>query len=66
MFIYIPFTEKEKKPTIIRRGVKIGTNATINDGIEVCEGAIIGAKAFVNKDILEKGIYAGVPARRIR
>lgn len=63
MFINIPFTEKEKKPTIIRKGAKIGTNATISDGVEVGEGVIIGAKAFVNKDCLKSGTYIGNPAR---
>ena len=65
MFINIPFKTKEKKPTIIRKGAKIGTNATINDGIEIGEGVIIGAKSFVNKDCLEPGVYIGTPARRI-
>lgn len=63
MFINIPFKEKEKKPTIIRKGVKIGTNATIADGVEIGEGVIIGAKAFVNRDCLEPGTYIGIPAR---
>jgi len=65
MFINIPFKTKEKKPTIIRKGAKIGTNATINDGVEIGEGVIIGAKSFVNKDCLELGVYIGIPARRI-
>ncbi len=63
MFIHIPFTDKEKKPTIIRKNAKIGTDATINDGVEVGEGVIIGAKAFVNRDCLEPGIYVGIPAK---
>lgn len=66
MFIYIPFTEKEVKLTIVRKGAKIGTSATINDGVEIGEGAIIGAKTFVNKDCLEPGVYVGIPARRLK
>jgi len=66
MFINIPFVEKEKKPTIIRRGVKIGTNTTIADGVEVAEGVVIGAKSFVNKDLLEPGVYVGIPAKRLQ
>jgi UDP-3-O-[3-hydroxymyristoyl] glucosamine N-acyltransferase len=66
MFINIPFLDKKKRTTIIRNDVKIGTNATINDGVEICEGSIIGAKSFVNKNILKKGVYVGVPARRIK
>ena len=63
MFINVPFKPKEKKATIIRKGAKIGTNATINDGVEVGEGVIIGAKAFVNRDCLTPGVYIGNPAR---
>jgi len=66
MFINVPFTKKEKKKTIIRKGAKIGTNSTINDGVEIGEGVIIGAKSFVNKDCLEKGIYVGIPAKLIK
>jgi len=62
-FINIPFTEKVKKPTIIRKGVKIGFAATIHDGVEIAEGVIIGAKANVTKDILKAGVYVGNPAR---
>lgn len=65
MFINIPFKAKEKRPTIIRKGAKIGTNATINDGVEVGENVIIGAKAFVNKDCIYPGVYVGIPARRL-
>jgi UDP-N-acetylglucosamine acyltransferase len=66
MTINIPFTEKEKKPTIIRKNAKIGTNVTINDGVEIGVGVIIGAKAFVNKDCIESGVYVGAPAKKIR
>jgi len=66
MFINIPFTDKEEKKTVVRKGVKIGTDATINDGVEIGEGVIIGAKAFVNRDCLEPGVYAGIPARKIK
>jgi len=62
-FINIPFTDKEKKTTIIRKGVKIGFAATIHAGVEIAEGAIIGAKANVTKDILKAGVYVGNPAR---
>ena len=66
MFINIAFTEKDKKQTIIRQNVKIGTNATINDGVEIVEGTVIGAKAFVTKDCIEPGIYVGIPAKLLK
>ncbi|MFD2270337.1 acyltransferase [Undibacterium arcticum] len=34
--------------------------------VTVCAGVVIGAGAVVTKDILEPGVYAGNPARRIK
>lgn len=60
MFINIPVGGKtEKKKTVIHRNVFLGTNCTVHDGVEICEGCIIGAKSNVRKDILEKGTYVG-------
>jgi acetyltransferase-like isoleucine patch superfamily enzyme len=53
------------KTTTIGRGVSIGSNATLLP-VSVCDGAVIGAGAVVTKDIKEKGIYAGNPARMLR
>jgi acetyltransferase-like isoleucine patch superfamily enzyme len=61
-----PAGDKTKwKPTYISNGVSIGSNATILP-VAICEGAVIGAGAVVTKDIIQKGIYAGNPARLIR
>lgn len=63
-FINIPFTDKkDQKPTIIKKGVKIGFNVTIKEGVTIEEGLIIGAKANVTKDLLKPGVYVGNPAR---
>ncbi len=51
--------------TVISNNVTIGSNATILP-VNVCEGAVIGAGSVVTKDITEKGIYAGNPARKLR
>ena len=52
--------------TVIGEGVFIGTAVVLAPNITIRAGAIIGANAFVNKPILEKGIYAGNPAKKIR
>jgi acetyltransferase-like isoleucine patch superfamily enzyme len=52
------------KRTRIGNNVSIGSNATILP-VEICDGAVIGAGSVVTKDILEKGKYAGNPARKI-
>jgi acetyltransferase-like isoleucine patch superfamily enzyme len=53
------------KSTIIGNHVSIGSNATILP-VSICDGVVIGAGAVVTKDISQKGIYAGNPARMIR
>jgi acetyltransferase-like isoleucine patch superfamily enzyme len=45
--------------------VSIGSNATILP-VRICARAVIGAGAVVTHDIIEPGIYAGVPARKLR
>jgi acetyltransferase-like isoleucine patch superfamily enzyme len=53
------------KTTHIGNGVSIGSNATILP-VSICDGVVIGAGAVVTKDLVEKGIYGGNPARLIR
>lgn len=42
----------------------IGIGSVISNNINICRGCIVGAGAVVVKDIVEPGIYVGVPARR--
>jgi len=53
------------KETIIGDDVSIGSNATILP-VKICNKVVIGAGSVVTKDILESGIYAGNPAKKIR
>ena len=53
------------KSTTIGMHVSIGSNATILP-VNICDGVVIGAGSVVTKDITEKGIYAGNPAKKIR
>lgn len=53
------------KPTKIGNQVSIGSNATILP-VNICDGVVIGAGSVVCKDITERGIYAGNPAKKIR
>lgn len=50
----------------VGEGVLLGTNATLLPGISVASGCTIGAGAVVCHDINQVGVYAGVPARRIK
>jgi acetyltransferase-like isoleucine patch superfamily enzyme len=51
--------------TMIANNVTIGSNATVL-AVSICEGVVIGAGSVVTKDITEKGIYAGNPAKKLR
>jgi sugar O-acyltransferase (sialic acid O-acetyltransferase NeuD family) len=47
-------------------GVLVGTGAVLLPQRRVCDGAVLGAGAVVRSDIAEAGVYAGVPAQRVR
>ena len=51
---------------VIRRGAKIGANATILPGIVVGENALVGAGSVVTKDVPAGAVVVGNPARMIR
>jgi acetyltransferase-like isoleucine patch superfamily enzyme len=53
------------KSTKIGSNVSIGSNATILP-VSICDGVVIGAGSVITKDISEKGIYAGNPAKKLR
>lgn len=51
--------------TEIGNRVSLGTNATILP-VRIADGVVVGAGAVVTRDLLEKGVYAGNPARLLR
>lgn len=51
--------------TRIGNHVSIGTNATILP-VRIVDNVVIGAGSVVVRDILDPGIYAGNPARKLR
>jgi acetyltransferase-like isoleucine patch superfamily enzyme len=53
------------KSTRIGNKVSIGSNATILP-VNICDNVVIGAGSVVTRDIVEPGIYAGNPARKMR
>ena len=53
------------KSTEIGNNVSIGSNATILP-VSICHNSVIGAGAVVTKNIKTPGIYAGVPAKKIK
>jgi maltose O-acetyltransferase len=55
-----------KLRTEISRGCWLGSKSTILPGIYIGEGCVIAAGAVVNKDCEPNGLYAGIPATRIK
>jgi UDP-2-acetamido-3-amino-2,3-dideoxy-glucuronate N-acetyltransferase len=53
-------------PTKVRRGASIGSGSTVLCGVEIGEGAIVGAGSVVTKDVPPHTIVAGNPARVLR
>lgn len=47
-------------------GVWIGGGATILPGVTIGRGCVIAAGSMVSRDCEPDGLYAGVPARRVR
>ena len=54
------------RPVHIKNGTWVGQDAVITAGVTIGEGCVIAAGAVVVHDCAPHGVYAGVPARRIR
>ena len=57
--------EKAGKVTL-KKHCKIGSHSVIMPGVTVGENSIVGACSFVNKDIPDNVVAAGIPAKIIR
>lgn len=51
--------------TLVKKGASIGANSTIVCGVTVGEGAMIGAGAVVTKNVEDRTVVAGNPAKKI-
>jgi len=51
---------------IVRKGSLIGIGAIVLDGVQVGAGCIVGAGSVVTKDVPDRSLVVGVPARVMR
>lgn len=51
---------------LVKRGAKIGANATILPGIVIGANSLVGAGSVVTKDVPDNAVVAGNPARLIK
>lgn len=54
------------KPVVIRKFAWVGGNTTILPGVEIGEGAVIGAGSVVTKNIPAYSVAAGNPAKVLK
>ena len=57
---------REEPPTRVSSGVSIGANATILPNLNIHKNATIGAGSVVTKDVPEKTIVRGNPAKELK
>ncbi len=63
--LLIQYREYRIQKTIIGNDVFLGANAVILPGVNIGDGAIIGAGSVVTKDVAKNTVVAGNPAKEI-
>jgi acetyltransferase-like isoleucine patch superfamily enzyme len=53
-------------PITVGRGTWLGIRAVVLPGVTIGEGVMVAAGAVVIGDLEPNGVYAGIPAKRIR
>ena len=53
-------------PTVIGSDCWIGAHSIIKSGVHIADGCVIAMGSVVTKDTQPYGIYAGVPAKRVK
>ena len=48
----------------VGKGCWIGIGSVVSNNVNICSGCMLGAGTVVVKDIVEKGTYIGVPAKK--
>jgi galactoside O-acetyltransferase len=60
------FRNLTKGTVMIKRFSQVGANTVILPGVIIGEGVAVGAMSLVTKSLDAWGIYAGIPAKRIK
>lgn len=63
--LLIQYREYRVQKTIIGNDVFLGANAVILPGVNIGDGAIVGAGSVVTKDVEKNTVVAGNPAKQI-
>lgn len=60
------FRRESRAAVRLGRHCIVGTNSLVFPGVELAEGCSVGAMSMVTRSTEPWGIYAGVPARRVK
>jgi len=58
--------DNKEGPVILKKNCKVGSHSVVMPGVTVGENSIVGACSFVNRDIPDNVIAAGVPAKVLK
>jgi acetyltransferase-like isoleucine patch superfamily enzyme len=53
-------------PIVVRRGSWLGFRAVLAHGVTVEPESVVAAGAVVTREVTVRGVFAGIPARRVR
>ena len=53
-------------PVVLEPHVIVGSGSTVMPNVIIGKGTAVGSMSFVNRNLDEWGVYAGVPCRRIK
>lgn len=56
----------EKRPVVLGNNIWLGAGVRIMGGVTIGNHVAVGAGAVVTKDLPSRGVYAGVPAMKLR
>jgi maltose O-acetyltransferase len=59
-------TEDLDLPVRVERGCWLGMGTMVLPGVTIAEGCVVAAGTLINKSTAPNGLYAGVPAKRVR
>jgi acetyltransferase-like isoleucine patch superfamily enzyme len=57
---------RPEQDIVVGSDVWVGSDALILPGVEISDGAVVGARAVVTRDVRPYAIVVGVPAREVR
>jgi acetyltransferase-like isoleucine patch superfamily enzyme len=58
--------DSKEGQVVLKKNCRIGSHSVIMHGVTIGENAVVGAMSFVNRDIPDNVVAAGVPAEVIK